>query len=367
MQAGWTSRRGSASRRTFLKIAGGVAATGVLAGAAGRRALAADSEVVVVDSGGTTSDAFKELFFAPFTKETGIAVKVVATSSSPEAFAKLRAASQVNNIEWDILASSRATMKTERDLIGTLDCQAMPNWVAEGAEGSCIDTGLLRFTYGEAIAYNSKLFPDGREPTTWADFWDTEKFPGPRSFSNIGTPWTILAFALMADGVPAKREALFPLDVDRAFRKMDEIKPHVGVWFTSGAQLQQILRDEEVVMAHCWSGRVFSLIQEGVPVKIQWNQAVVASDFWSLAKGGPHPEAAMKLLDYLAGHPKAYAEFGKRTGYSGPNAKAVDYLSPEERGGISAPASAQTCELDYDWIAKNRDALVERFNGWLLA
>ncbi len=38
----------------------------------------------------------------------------------------------------------------------------------------------------------------------------------------------------MADGVAP--DALYPLDVDRAFRKLEQIKPHIAVWWTSGGQ-----------------------------------------------------------------------------------------------------------------------------------
>src|SRR3989442_1490871 len=48
-------------------------------------------------------------------------------------------------------------------------------------------------------------------------------------------------FALVADGVPPDK--VFPMDVDRAFRKLDQIKPHVKVWWTQGNQSQQ--RSEE--------------------------------------------------------------------------------------------------------------------------
>ena len=35
--------------------------------------------------------------------------------------------------------------------------------------------------------------------------------------------------ALVADGVP--KDKLYPLDLDRAFKKLDEIKPHIKVWW----------------------------------------------------------------------------------------------------------------------------------------
>ena len=40
--------------------------------------------------------------------------------------------------------------------------------------------------------------------------------------------------ALLADGVAPSK--LFPLDLDRAFHKLDQIKPNVAVWWKTGDQ-----------------------------------------------------------------------------------------------------------------------------------
>ena len=63
------------------------------------------------------------------------------------------------------------------------------------------------------------------------------------------SPWRTRKppIALLADGVPADK--LYPIDMDRAFHKLDEIKPHITVWWTTGAQPAQLLLDKEVVMA----------------------------------------------------------------------------------------------------------------------
>ena len=53
------------------------------------------------------------------------------------------------------------------------------------------------------------------------DYWDAKKFPGPRGMYNA--PTYILEFALIADGVP--KDKLYPLDVPRAFKSLDRIKP----------------------------------------------------------------------------------------------------------------------------------------------
>ena len=51
-------------------------------------------------------------------------------------------------------------------------------------------------------------------------------------------------------------DKLFPLDVDLAFKKLNEIKKDVAVWWKAGAQPPQLMKDNEVQYAICWSGRV---------------------------------------------------------------------------------------------------------------
>ncbi len=98
-----------------------------------------------------------------------------------------------------------------------------------------------------------------------ADFWDVRRFPGNRGLCISDSPRTLI-FALLADGVP--REKLYPLDLDRAFKKLDEIKPHIKVWWREGNQSQQLIRDGEVDMMSIWNARATELKQQGVPVEL---------------------------------------------------------------------------------------------------
>src|SRR3546814_19993340 len=71
------------------------------------------------------------------------------------------------------------------------------------------------------------------------------------------TPKYSLEFALMADGVPADQvypTLRTPRGVDRAFRKLDEIKPNV-VWWSSISQVPDLLGSREVVMSVTSPGR----------------------------------------------------------------------------------------------------------------
>ena len=76
-----------------------------------------------------------------------------------------------------------------------------------------------------------------------------EKFPGKRGLYKSNPVFT-LEFALIADGVDPKN--VYDVlgsegGIDRAFAKLDEIKPHV-IWWETGAQAPQLLADKEVAM-----------------------------------------------------------------------------------------------------------------------
>ena len=90
--------------------------------------------------------------------------------------------------------------------------------------------------YAFTIAYNTDVFPDDH-PTSWADFFNVEKYPGKRGFWRSVTSG-IFEAALLADGVPA--DQLYPLDIDRAFRKLDSIKEHIVFYDTGDQQVQLV-------------------------------------------------------------------------------------------------------------------------------
>ena len=53
-------------------------------------------------------------------------------------------------------------------------------------------------------------------------------------------PFDTIEQALMADG--ASTSTAYPCNLDRAFSALDRVKPDVAVWWTSGAQLEQMLK-----------------------------------------------------------------------------------------------------------------------------
>jgi putative spermidine/putrescine transport system substrate-binding protein len=92
------------------------------------------------------------------------------------------------------------------------------------------------------MAYRTDALKGDKGAENPGRFLEQDQFPGQRSLCNLPRP--TLEIALMADGVPP--DQLCPLDVERAFKKLERIKPHIAIWWTSGGQSAQLISDGEV-------------------------------------------------------------------------------------------------------------------------
>ena len=357
------------NRRVFLErlaaVSAGSAFLGTLGSALGGRASAQGHPVTTIGWGGAWQDACYKAYFDPFTKKTGIPVKYVA----PYDFAKVRAMHQAGRMELD--AIEPGGLDTPRAIkLGmcqplnwkVIDKSALtPNQLKYG------DMGVGSITLSTVLAYNKKKWPGPDHPKSWADFWDVKKYPGPRALQRRCYP--TLEYAIMADGVPADTKKVYPMDVERAFKSLDRIKPHVKVWWTTGAQSQQLIQDQEVDLIAIWNGRATdSILNNGATYEIVWNQAAYNGEVeaWVLMKGAPNPEGAMKLLD-LVGRAEPQAAFAKALFYGPQNLKAYEFI--EKKLGEQLPSypanAAVSLLMDWDWWMDRIDPLTERFERWL--
>jgi putative spermidine/putrescine transport system substrate-binding protein len=316
-------------------------------------------ELVVVDWGGNYTDVRKKATYEPFEKKYGVKVTIV----SPTDYGKLKAMVSSGNVEWDVVNvdADFVVRGGKEGLLEKLDYNVIKT---DGVDKKYIfDYGIESETFDVAISYNTKTFADGKQPKSWAEFWDTTKFPGARSMQKF--PEGTLEAALLADGVAPDK--LFPLDVDRAFNSLDKIKKDVKVWWTTGAQPPQMLATGEVTTAAAWSGRVLAAKKQGSPEDVEYNQALAYGDAWVVPKGAKNKELAMKFIDY-ATTAEAQAEFSKLVDYAPTNSKAVDLLPDDvkKRIGLTADSSNKKIVADVNWWAENYDKVNERFEKWLL-
>ncbi len=325
-----------------------------------------EDTLVIRTTGGVFEAALKKNFFDPFTKATGVKVVPVAASYG-DMMAKATAMQTSGNVEWDIISPQYYELGKLTHLAADLgDCSAMPNVAAQGIPKACGRYGVLYLVGGQLLTFDPQAFKD-RKPKSWADFWDVKTFPGPRALPNTGSPWATLIAALIADGVPADK--LFPLDLDRAFKKLDQIKPHVSVWWKTGAQSQQVMRQGDAVMNLMWSGTAYATKKSGVELDWSWTNAIADFGAWVALKGAPHPNAARAFIDFYMGNPENHAAFSRQMGYATSNKAGQALLNAEEKNelGASPEIVEQIIVPDADWLEQNRAAALERWNRWLSA
>ncbi len=229
---------------------------------------------------------------------------------------------------------------------------------------ACSRNGIASHAFATVIGYRTDKYPNGG-PKDWKDFWDVAKIPGPRSLQRY--PVRVLPFALLADGVPVDK--LYPLDVDRAFKSLDKIKPHVRVWWTAGNQSTQILRDGEVNMIGIWHGRYFDALDASAPVAMTWNQGEIEVAYWVVAKGTPNAENARKFIEFAVS-PKPLAGFVTQKQSYGPMNPAANEFIPADKTASRTPTSKKTCRIFDQNIAKlgaDPDEISRRFEEWLSA
>ncbi len=104
--------------------------------------------------------------------------------------------------------------------------------------------------------------------------------------------------ALLADGVAP--DAVYPIDLDRALKKMNSIRKDTIFW-TTGAQSQQLIESGQVDMALVWSGRAYSAVKNEAPFAPMWTQWMPEADTIAVPVGAKNPEASMAFINFYLG------------------------------------------------------------------
>jgi putative spermidine/putrescine transport system substrate-binding protein len=353
------------NRRDFLhvltKAAAGSALLSPLAAMASHAA-AAEPPVTYFTYGGAWKQAIAQAFFDPFTKKTGIPVQY----QEPYTFAKLRAmheakAQQIDIVGvngMDVYIAARVKMISPIDWSvvdkSALDPQQLHHENVIGCSSQSMN-----------LCYSEKKWPGDQSPKSWADFWNVEKFPGRRALRRDAL-WTMEA-AAKADGI--KDDAFYPLDVDRVFRTLDRIKPHIKTWWSDNSQAQQLMEQEEVDLIYMTNGRATqSILDHNAPFEMIWSEAIYAghAEGWIVPTGCPNPRGGMKALDFI-GRPEYQAVFARVLYYAPQHPKAIDLLPPALAKLMpSHPDNEKVAHIiDYRWWADNNARVQRRFEQWL--
>jgi putative spermidine/putrescine transport system substrate-binding protein len=335
-----------------------VAATALLALLCGPVA-ARDLTLVGRDS---RQDGVKQVFVRPFTEATAIPVQVETWEGGIDA---LRTQAKAPENTWDLIMVDSDELATGcgEGLFEKLD------WSAIGGKDHYVSQAVSDCGVGAGVASLALVWDRDKFPATptWSDFWDVAKYPGKRGLHQ-GVRGN-LEFALIADGVsPADVYKVLAASegVDRAFRKLDQLKPYI-VWWQNDAEAARILSSGDVLMTSA-SAPATTVANRNMHRNfgIQWTASLYEVQSWAILKGSPNLRAATQFL-YFAGTPAIEARLVALSGEGGLAKGANDGLSAEiAQVSPTLPANLSAAvRVDATFWHDNLGKLRQRFESWL--
>lgn len=314
-------------------------------------------EVTYAGSGGIYQDLMKESTFDPAAKKYGLTINL----DMAKTFADVRLQVQTGRPTWDIveLALQNCRSAEAERLFEDIDYAQMPNAkdMPDNLKGKNWIGGLTR--YGMVLVWNKKKY-GSNPPNSWADFFDVKKFPGTRAMYN--QPRMMVELTLLGDGVDKKK--MYPLDVDRAIRKMEQFRDNITVFYDTYGQATQLLKSGEIDMIALTNGRAEAVASDGGDVAYTLNDGVADNSCLAILKGSKNRAGAMKALNAFV-DPEFQANIGVISSFAPVNPKAFDLGKIPQAKLPLLPTYAPNLEkmliLDAGWWAQNETRTVPRW------
>jgi putative spermidine/putrescine transport system substrate-binding protein len=224
----------------------------------------------------------------PFAAATGAKID---QTDSPD-LAALKTQQDAKNVSIDVLQIESSTVDAG---CGTafMEVQIDRSQLNKSLDTNKCGVPVVKFSY--VLAYNAKKYPEA--PTSVADFFNTEKFPGTRAARGGSFNVGLIETALLADGVEADK--IYPIDIERAAKKIEAVKASIEIK-DSFALIQDGLANGEFDMALVPNGRAFNASKANPDIKVTFKGAVTLYDNLVIPTGAKNVDAATAFLQYTA-------------------------------------------------------------------
>ncbi|WP_281967010.1 polyamine ABC transporter substrate-binding protein [Roseovarius nanhaiticus] len=343
-----------------LTAAAGLMATTALA----PMAMAEGKELTVASWGGSYQEAQSKALFEPYEANTGNTVKQETYGGMSDV--RLQVSSGQVTLDVVVSGSGSAARAGAEGLLEPLDYDVIDvsNFPEEFYSEYCVGGDVFSVVPAFSTA---KFGEDG--PRGWADFWDTEKFPGTRAYR--GTVSGALEPAMMALGVAPEdvyAELSSEEGIERALDKIRELKPNIAVFWTSGAQQAQLMKDGEVDMSSGWNGRFDNAAADGAEVSYFFDQGLLDYDCFAIPKGAPNKDLAMEFLAEIS-KPEYQDDLPKFITYGPTNSAAYETGEITDEVAASLPSApenmAKQLPISLEWYAEWEQIAAEMYQEML--
>ena len=258
---------GGMDRRTFLGLAAAAAATAGVGMRWTPEALAAVSEVRFDGWGGVVQEAITKYAFEPYTQKTGLKVVQGTFGDESEIITKVKTA---NPGEFQIIHSSGVEYYkryVDAGFNSEINEANIPN--LKLVMQAMIDPFLkitpklscAPYDYGTTgIAYNTTVISEAEAKEKGAALLVDPKYQG--KIGGYGDMVTRVWYGALHSGQNPNDIK----DIEAVWAKVRESRDLVKKYWSSGAELMDLLAKEEIVVTEAWSGRVAALQQQGAPI-----------------------------------------------------------------------------------------------------
>jgi len=311
-------------------------------------------------------------FVRPYENETNSRVHVAHYGGG---ISEIRDQVESANVIWDVvdLTQADSLRACEEGLLEDLSGIDLPNG-SDGTsakedfvDGALNDCGVGVIVWATAFAHSASAYADNA-PSTIADFFDTDAFPGKRAIRN--DPTVIMEWALMADGV-AREDVYATLETEdgvaQAFAKMDSIRSGLQLW-QAGREPVRMLNSGDVTMSMIWATTgATAAKEEGADFAVNMDGRVIELDLFGIPKGSRFVDEAKDFIRYAS----STNSLANMVGFlpNGPTRKSsLSRLSDDTLQQIpNGPAYEDKAFImsDAKWWAANHGRLEEAFQAWL--
>ena len=233
----------------------------------------------------------------------------------------------------------------------------LPNVATDCGAGAVVETTVLAWDRGKV-----------QGSPGWSEFWDVAKLPGKRGLRR-GVR-SNLEIALMADGVaPADVYSTLSTDqgIERAFRKLDQLKPYVVWWDAEGDPLRLLASGEVLITSAPATSVLPPRAVESHTIAVQWTGGLQRVRSWAVPASAASVANATRFL-LFAGDPKIAAKLVE-TGPWGPTSVgALDGLGADKLWPVpTAPANlAVGLMVNEQFWRDNEAKLGKQFDAWMV-
>ena len=346
------------SRREIIKGAGAATATVLATPYFFVKAHAASDpkHMRMYNFDGNLGDFYTKHWYGPFMEKFDVKMDFIRLKGSRAPLEKVQAQINAGQPETDVLPlhPDQVIFAKRNDLMRTVTRSEIPE-SKNFYDQFFTEYGpnLVLWCYG--LAYNTEKVKPA--PTSWKILWDKE-YAGKVALNEGLKDQTLQMVNLAFKGSP------YPVDAE-TFKHLSDIRPGLVSLWGSGADAEQLFRNDEIVMTPFWNGRVTKLKKEGLPLEFATPDEgfFVRSSVYGIPKNARNPEMALEWLNWVMGKgpQKKMVEFG----YGTPN-KLVEHTPEEAKAVIVADPEVvkKAVKEDFTRILDNSASWTDMWTKW---